>query len=127
MDDLDAWILGNEQAAERMLVTGDADFAKETLAHLATVRKLVSDRKRWRRAWSDNGKVKKGAKLDRDLTILAEYAKRLRNRDLTNGGRSNTAIATDVGRLHKLKKSGVLKAIKRARANEVCTERRKVD
>jgi hypothetical protein len=117
-DDLEAWIIGNEEAAQRMLARtpDDPAFAQQALMHLSAIRELVSDQKRWKRAWSDNGKVKKGAKLDRDLTILGEYEKRIRNR---NSGRSDTAIAADVGRLPRfnLSLSGVRKAIKRARAH----------
>src|SRR6266403_1759111 len=95
-----------------MLATDDAP---ETLRHLSAVRKLIRDQKRRSKAQSKNASAKRGYTLATDLTMLAQYEKRLRNRDAYHSGRSNTAIATDVGRLHRLKKSDALKDLERAR------------
>ena len=119
-DRLESWIDGVEQAA-----AGD----EETLGHLSTLRKLIHDQKRRSKAQSKNASAKKGYTLATDLTMLAQYEKRLRNRDAYHGGRSNTAIAADVGRLHGLKKSGALKALEWARTHlrVSSTDARKVD
>src|SRR2546430_15732383 len=108
-DTLESWIDGAEDAARCVLATtpGSAiSYAQETLRHLSAVRKLLHDQKRRSKAQSKNASAKKGYTLATDLTMLAQYEKRLRNRDAYHSGRSNTAIATDVGRLHGLKKSG---------------------
>jgi len=66
---------------------------------------------------SSSGKAKKGIKLPRDLNLLAAFEKKRKNRDQFNGGRSDTRLAEDAGRLFGIKKGGALKAIKRARAH----------
>jgi len=105
---LESWIDGAEHAAR-------AAGSAETLIQLTAIRKLIHDQRRRSKAQSKNASAKKGYTLATDLTMLAQYEKRLRNRDAYHSGRSNTAIATDVGRLHGLKKSGALKALERAR------------
>jgi hypothetical protein len=117
MDSLEDFIAGNEQAAQRMLLAGDAEFARQALGHWAALRKLVTTGSEFSARQSEAALAKKGAKLARDVKILAEYEKRLLNRDNFRTGKSNMEIAIEVGRPHRLRKSGVLSAIRRARAH----------
>jgi hypothetical protein len=132
-DDIPAWIEASQATAMAILAADVTESAardvRATLCDLQTIRETLLMGQAFSRRQSANARARKGSTLDRDLLMLAEYEKRVRNRDLFNTGRSNTAIAADVGRLKTLSKNGTLKALARARAhkNNPSTERGKVD
>jgi hypothetical protein len=116
-DTLEDFITGNEEAAQRMLIAGDAEFAQQALEHWSALRKLMTIGAEFSARQSEAALARKGANLSRDVKILAEYEKRLQNRDNFRTGKSNMEIAIEVGRLYRLRKGGVLSAIRRARAH----------
>jgi hypothetical protein len=115
MDSLEDFILGNEEAAQRMLVAGDAAFAQQALVHWSALRKLVTIGAEYSARQREAALARKGAKLARDVKILAEYEKRLLNRDTFRTGKSDAEIALEVGRPYRLRLDGAKLAIQRAR------------